>query len=72
MTPLIIQDQFGFIQNIQMSTIPQTIFLAGTFFAASYSKRALPGTVSTGRISNSTILISLDCMYLFSSGGTLY
>ena len=29
------------IQNLQMSPIPQTSFLVGTFFAASYSKTAL-------------------------------
>ena len=37
----IIYDQFGNIQNFQLSPIPQTSFLDGTFFAASYSKTAL-------------------------------
>ena len=36
-TPLIIKEQFG----IQTSPIPQTSFLFGTFFAASYNKTAL-------------------------------
>jgi hypothetical protein len=40
-TPLIIEDLFGIIQNLQTSTIPQTSFLVGAFFAASYSKMAL-------------------------------
>ena len=40
-TLLIIKDQFGIIQNLHMSPIPQTSFLVGTFFAASYSKTAL-------------------------------
>ena len=39
--PLIIQDQFGIIQNLQASPIPQTRFLLWTFFAVSYSKTAL-------------------------------
>ena len=38
---LIIKDQFGIIQHLQMSPIPQTSFLVGTFFAVSYSKTAL-------------------------------
>ena len=33
--------QFGIIQNLQMSPIPQTIFLIGTFWAVSYNKPAL-------------------------------
>ena len=33
--------QFDIIQNIQTSPNHQTIFLAGTFFASSYSKAAL-------------------------------
>ena len=44
MIPLIIQDQFGILQNLQnlqTSPIPQTSFLVGTFFAVSYSKTAL-------------------------------
>ena len=39
--PSIIQDQFGIIQNLQGSPIPQTSFLPWTFFAVSYSKTAL-------------------------------
>ena len=35
------KDQFGLVQNLQMSPIPQTNFLVGTFFAVSYSKTAL-------------------------------
>ena len=31
----------GIIQNLQTSPIPQTSFLVGTFFTASYSKTAL-------------------------------
>ena len=38
---VIIKDQFGTIQNLYMSPIPQTSFLVGTFFAASYSKTAV-------------------------------
>ena len=35
---MLIKDQFGIIQ---MSPIPQTNFLVGTFFGISYSKPAL-------------------------------
>ena len=41
MTPLIIMDQFGIIQNLHMSRIPQTSFLVGAFFTAFYGKKAL-------------------------------
>ena len=41
MTPLIINDQFGIIQNLHMFPIPQTSFWLGLFFAISYSKTAL-------------------------------
>ena len=39
--PLIIQNQFVTIQNLQRSPIPQTSNWSGTFFAVSYSKLAL-------------------------------
>ena len=39
---MLILEQFGIIQNLQMSPIPQTSFLVGTtYFAASYSNLAL-------------------------------
>ena len=38
---MLIYDQFGIIQNLQMAPIPQTSFLVWTFFAVSYSKPAL-------------------------------
>ena len=38
---MLIKDQFGIIQNLQTSPIPQSSFLVGTFFAVSYSKTAL-------------------------------
>ena len=38
---LIYKDQFGIIQNLRTSPIPQTSFLVGTFFAASYIKTTL-------------------------------
>ena len=38
---MLIYDQFGIIQNLQMFPNPQNSFLVGTFFAASYSKMAL-------------------------------
>ena len=38
---MLIQNQFGIIQNLQTSPIPQISFLPWTFFAASYSKIAL-------------------------------
>ena len=42
MIPLIIQDQFYTIQNLQRSPIPQISNWSGTpFFAVSYSKPAL-------------------------------
>ena len=39
MIPLIIQDQFYTIQNLQRSPILQTSNWSGTFFAVSYCKR---------------------------------
>ena len=42
---MLIKDQFGIIQNLQTSPIPQTSFLVGTFFAASYSKMALANAI---------------------------
>ena len=44
MIPLIIQDQFYTVQNLQRSLILQTSNWSGTFFAVSYSKPA-PGKV---------------------------
>ena len=41
MIPLIIQDQFFIIQNLQRSPNPQTSNWSGTFFAVSYRKPAL-------------------------------
>ena len=41
MSRVIIKDRFGIIQNLHLSSIPQTSLLVGTFFAASYSKTAL-------------------------------
>ena len=38
---MLIQDQFGIFQNLQMSPIPQTSFFVGTFFYVSYSKPTL-------------------------------
>ena len=40
---MLILDQFGTIQKLQTSPIPQTSFLVRTFFAVSYSKTALGG-----------------------------
>ena len=39
--PLIVQNQFDIIQNLQMFPILQTSFLPQTFFATYYSKTAL-------------------------------
>ena len=41
MFPLIIQNQFHTVQNLQTSPIPQTSNWSGTFLAVSYSKLAL-------------------------------
>ena len=41
---MLIQGQFGIIQNLRVSPISQTSLLSWTFFAVSYSKMAL-GTV---------------------------
>ena len=38
---MFISDQFGIIQNLQTSLIPQTSFLSWIFFAPYYSKIAL-------------------------------
>ena len=38
---MLIYDQFGIIQNLQMSPIPQTSHWSWAFFAVSYSKPAL-------------------------------
>ena len=49
-TPLIIKDQFGIIQNLHMSPTPQTSFLVGTFFPASYSKTALDRLIKHAKV----------------------
>ena len=54
--PLIIQDQFYTIQNLQRYPISQTNNWPGTFFAVSYSKPALESFSSTS---------VLQLMYLF-------
>ena len=38
---MLIQDQFGIIQNLQTSPIPQTSYFPWTFLAVSYSKTTL-------------------------------
>ena len=38
---MLIWDQFGIIENFQMSPIPKISLLIGTIFAVSYSKPAL-------------------------------
>ena len=53
MIPLIIQDQFYTIGNLQRSPIPQTSNWSGTFFAVSYSKPALGDKLSGYVIYNS-------------------
>ena len=50
MIPLIIQDQFYTIQNLQRSPIPQTSNWSGTFFAVSYNKPALAIFVSVSLV----------------------
>ena len=42
---MLLFDQFGIIQNLQTSPIPQTSFLAGTFFATYCSKAAIDAYV---------------------------
>ena len=49
----LIQDQFGIIQSLQTFPIPQTSFVVGTFFDASYSKTAF---TTFGHISESDLL----------------
>ena len=44
---MLIQEQFGVIQNLEKSLIPQTNFLVGTFVAASDSKTALSTVYAT-------------------------
>ena len=45
---MLIQEQFGIIQNLQTFPIPQTSFLVWTFFVASYSKTVLePGSLAS-------------------------
>ena len=44
-----IRDQFDIIQNIQTSSISQTSFLVGTFFAVSYNKTALASFICKSR-----------------------
>ena len=43
---MLVYDQFGIIQNLQMFPIAQTSFLVGTFFATSYSKTALDWNIN--------------------------
>ena len=55
---MLIEDQFGITQNLQMSPIPKTSFLVGTYFAVSYSKRAL--AYQNHKIMNDAHLLSLS------------
>ena len=45
---MLIQDQFGIIQNLQTFPIPQNQFLGGDFFDIFYGKTALMKTVLVG------------------------
>ena len=45
---MLIYDQFGIMQNLQTSTIPQISFLVGTFFDSSYNKTALVPFLGSG------------------------
>ena len=47
------------IQNIQIFLIPQTSFLVGTFFAASYSKTALMGNFVLVEFTRAVPLVQL-------------
>ena len=38
---MLLSDQFGIIQNLQTFPTPQSSFLVGTFFAASYTALVL-------------------------------
>ena len=70
---MLIQDQFGIIQNLQMSPIHQTSFLVATFFfAVSYSKPALQTQIITtlfkaGRLLGSNTSSLLKCGLLNKS-----
>ena len=59
---MLIQDQFGIIQNLQTFPIPQTSFLVGTFFAASYSKTALgPTSLFNYLIFRDKVVLYVNC-----------
>ena len=47
---MLIYGQFGIIQNLQISPIPQTSFLVETLFVVYYSKLALGSDVGTGKM----------------------
>ena len=47
MIPLITQDQYYTVQDLQRSPILQISNWSGTFFAVSYSKRALTSDLDT-------------------------
>ena len=70
---MLIQDQFGIIQNLQTSPIPQTSFLPWTFLAASYSKAALI-YMAFGMIllSNCCMLYTLVHVLEFSIKSSIY
>ena len=60
MIPLIIQDQFYTIQNLQRSPISQTSNWSGTFFA--YSKPALGWHLMQAK---NFFIVNLLCIYPF-------
>ena len=70
MIPLIIQDQFYTIQNLQSSHIPQTSNWSGTFCAVSYSKLAL---VIEGNLKVKVLflLLSAVCVCVWRGGESI-
>ena len=59
MIPLIIQDLFYTVQNLQRSPIPQTSNWSGTFFAVSYCKLALEASDRTIVYNDKMFLVKL-------------
>ena len=63
MTPLDIYDHFGNIQNLQMSPIPGTSFLVGTF-AVSYNTSSLVTKILVPRLIQKIIAVLKNSCFL--------
>ena len=62
----LIYNQFGIIQILQSSPIPQTSIWLGNFFAVSYSKQALVATIKDWSESENILRVSKKRLSFFT------